>query len=162
MYTVQRHMKRVAPTYKGYRAASRASSRAMRANRSAGTKPEVLLGRLVKGLGLRGRRNAADLPGKPDLVFAHARLVVFCDGDFWHGRNWRVLKQCLSRRANASYWLAKIAYNTRRDLRQRRELRRLGWRVLRFWETDIVKSPQRVARRIHSVVRSRMVNLHSP
>ncbi len=133
----------------------------MRANRSAGTKPEVLLERLVRRLGLRGRRNVAELPGKPDLVFARARVVVFCDGDFWHGRNWSVLKERLARRANASYWLAKIAYNTRRDVKQRQDLRKRGWRVLRFWESDIVKSPQSVARRIHSVVRSRMGEPHS-
>src|SRR5437016_14297017 len=92
VYAAQSPAKRVAPTYKGFKAASRASSRAMRANRSAGTKPEVLLERLVRRLGLRGRRNVAELPGKPDLVFARARVVVFCDGDFWHGRHWSVLK----------------------------------------------------------------------
>src|SRR5437870_1500194 len=107
-----------APTYMGLRPASEASSRAMRANRSAGTKPEVLLRRLFRSFGLRYRANFAGLPGKPDLVFAEARLAVFCDGDFWHGRNWSALRKRLSRRSNARYWVAKIAYNIRRDAKQ--------------------------------------------
>jgi len=151
-----------APSFKGLRAASRASSKAMRGNRKKGTQPEVILLRALRSVGLKVEACVAGLPGIPDIVLRSSRVVVFCDGDFWHGRNWTVLRQRLSRRANARYWLAKIAYNTERDIRQRRALRKLGWRVLRFWESDILKSPQRVARRIHSVVRKRMGKPKSP
>jgi DNA mismatch endonuclease (patch repair protein) len=120
-----------------------------------GTRHEALLGQSLQRLGLRAARNAADLPGRPDLVFRTARVAVFCDGDFWHGRNWTALRKRLAHRANANYWIAKIAYNIRRDAHQRRALRKLGWAVLRFWESDITKNPQRVADRIRSVVRGR-------
>lgn len=162
VYNAESQMSRVAPSYKGLKPASKASSRAMQGNRSAGTKPELLVERQLRKLGLRCRRNVSELRGRPDLVFSRARVAVFCDGDFWHGRNWRVLKRHLSHRANASYWVAKIAYNIQRDAQQRRALMKGGWRVLRFWESDIMKNPQSVAGRIHSVVRERMGRLHSP
>ena len=155
-------MSREAPSYKGLKPASKASSRAMQQNRSAGTKAEILVERQLKKLGLRGKLNVPELPGRPDLVFHRARVAVFCDGDFWHGRNWSTLRQQLSHRVNSSYWLAKISYNIERDAQQRRALRKLGWKVLQFWETDILESPQRVAGRIHSVVHERMEKLCSP
>ena len=154
-YNAEWQMSREAPSYKGLKPASQASSRAMQGNRSAGTKPEILLEQHVRKLGLRARRNVPDLPGRPDLVFSRARVAVFCDGDFWHGRYWSALKRDLSRRANSTYWLAKISYNIDRDAQRRRALRSLGWRVLRFWESDILKSPQRVASRIFFIVRER-------
>jgi len=156
VYNVESPMSRVAPSYKGLKAASKASSRAMRGNRAAGTKPELLVERHLRKLGLRGKRNAPDLPGRPDIVFRRARVAVFCDGDFWHGRKWSALRKELSHRANARYWLTKISYNIERDAQQGRALKMLGWKVLRYWETDILKSPQVVAKRICSVVRQRM------
>jgi DNA mismatch endonuclease (patch repair protein) len=77
-------------------------------------------------------------------VFSAHRTVVFCDGDFWHGKNWRRLKQQLARRFNADYWIAKIERNRHRDRSQVIALRRQGWRVLRYWESDIRRSPQAI------------------
>lgn len=153
---------RVAPSYKGLKPASNGASRAMRGNRASGTKPEISVEQELRRLGLRCLRNVPELPGKPDLVFRRVKVAVFCDGDFWHGRRWGVLRRKLSRRANSKYWLRKISYNIERDAKQRRTLRALGWAVLRFWESDILKGPKRVARRIQAVVRRRMVNLYSP
>jgi DNA mismatch endonuclease (patch repair protein) len=92
------------------------------------------------------------LPGRPDIVFSRARVVVFCDGDFWHGRNWRRLKEQLERRANAAYWIPKIAANRARDIRNHRELRRAGWTVLKVWESEVRRSPQAIAARIAAAV----------
>ena len=88
------------------------------------------------------------LPGKPDIVFRAARLAIFCDGDFWHGRYWRRLRDALSHGANATYWEAKIARNRERDLEITAILEKQGWRVLRFWETDILADPVRAAAQI--------------
>lgn len=140
------------PSFKDLAPASEAASRAMRGNRATNTRPETLLRDELETRGLRYRTHVADLPGKPDLVFPAARAVVFCDGDFWHGRNWRDLKPRLERRFNAPYWVAKIDRNRRRDRAQAMALRKQGWRVLRYWEGDIRRSPEAVANRIEEAL----------
>src|SRR5262245_43422982 len=107
--------RRRSPSFMGLRPASEAASRAKRANRKKDTAHEVLLRKAVWRLGLRYRKHVAGLPGNPDLVFAAARMVVFCDGDFWHGRDWVRLKRQMKRRHNAHYWIAKITRNMERD-----------------------------------------------
>lgn len=81
-------------------------------------------------------------------MFYSKKLVVFCDGDFWHGRGWEDLKAALARRANSEYWIAKIAANRARDRRVNRALRKLNWRVIRIWETDIRRNPEAAALRV--------------
>lgn len=93
------------------------------------------------------------MPGRPDLVFPRARLVVFIDGDFWHGRDWPALRERLLRRANPDYWIPKIARNIERDLEQTASLVADGWRVLRYWETDIIRDTDSAARAIAAAVR---------
>ncbi len=88
-------------------------------------------------MGLRFRKNVSSLPGKPDIVFSRARVVVFCDGDFWHGRNWPQLQAQLQRGSNPQYWVPKIAYNMERDSLITQALLDAGWTVLRLWEKDI-------------------------
>jgi len=145
---------RRSPRFKGFKPASEASSRAKQANRATDTSPELLLCRALWRLGLRYRKHVANLPGKPDLVFSRPRVIVFCDGDFWHGRNWRQLAAQLKRRANAPYWIPKIAANRARDALHRRALRRTGWTVIRVWESEVRQSPEAVARRIAAAVES--------
>lgn len=142
---VDRPLSLRAPSFKGLRAASEASSRSMQGNTSKHTRPEKLLQRELRSRGLRYRTHARELPGRPDLVFRAHRTVVFCDGDFWHGKNWRLLKQRLARRFNADYWIAKIERNRRRDRSQITALKNQGWHVLRYWESDIRRSPQAIS-----------------
>jgi DNA mismatch endonuclease (patch repair protein) len=146
---------RSSPSYVGLTPASEAASRAGKGNRGTDTGPEVLLRREVWKLGLRYRKHAALLPGKPDLVFPAARLAVFCDGDFWHGRHWRKLRAQLARRHNADYWVAKIQRNRGRDRENTAQLKRLGWAVLRLWETDIRRSPAEAAALVRDAVQAR-------
>lgn len=141
------------PSYKGLTPASEAASRVKRANRKKDTAHEVLLRQALWQLGLRYRKHVSRLAGNPDLVFLRARVVVFCDGDFWHGRNWNQLKAQLRRRHNADYWLAKIARNRERDRQNTTVLEKEGWMVLRFWESDIKQDPAAVALAIRNVVR---------
>jgi len=130
----------VTPSYKGYRPASEQSSRVKSRNRNRDTKHELALRRELWRRGLRFRKNVPDLPGKPDIVFPGGRVAVFCDGDFWHGRNWQDLRVKLEHRANAPYWIAKIQSNIDRDQRSSQLLGDAGWLVLRFWETDIQRN----------------------
>jgi DNA mismatch endonuclease (patch repair protein) len=141
------------PCFKGLSPASPASSRAKKMNRSSDTKHECLLRSLLWKKGLRYRKNVPTLPGKPDIVFSTARVAVFCDGDFWHGRNWRRLSRKLRTGTNASYWIPKIKTNRNRDRRNDRLLKREGWTVIRLWETYIHRNPQQAAQTIAEFVR---------
>jgi DNA mismatch endonuclease (patch repair protein) len=143
------------PSYTGLSPASPATSRAKRSNRHRDTTPERLLRRELWRLSLRYRANVAALPGKPDIVFPTARVVVFCDGDFWHGRNWDVLQGKLEKGTNPGYWTAKIARNIERDAEHGANLRQAGWCVLRLWETEIKRDTTLAARQVLDVVQSR-------
>lgn len=103
--------------------------------RSRDTKPELLLRKVLTGLGARYRLQRRDLPGRPDVVMAGRRLVFFVHGCFWHGhdcaRGSRVPQN------NRDYWVAKIARNTARDARVCEALRADGWRVETIWECEM-------------------------
>jgi DNA mismatch endonuclease (patch repair protein) len=142
------------PSFSNLTSTSANSSKAMQGNRARGTAPETLLGQALRRHGARYTSHVSILPGRPDIVFHTVRLVVFCDGDFWHGRKWTTLKPVLARRANAAYWIAKIASNRARDRRQVRALRASGWKVVRFWEGDIRRDPNTIAVRILALKQS--------
>lgn len=150
---VRRHK---APSFRDHRSTSAAASRAMAANRSRGTKCEALLCAELRRLRLRFETNVAALPGKPDVVFARHRLAVFCDGDFWHGRRWLGRKTKLARGSNAGYWIAKVEANMLRDRRNRATLSRMGWRILRVWESEIIENPMRAAARVARLARAQL------
>lgn len=136
---------RVAPRYDRLQPASPAASRAKRCNRARGTAAELRLRRKLWALGLRYRLHAKNLPGKPDIVFRRQRVTVFVDGDFWHGRKWEARQKSLSKGHNAGYWLAKVAYNRERDRRITDLLTKTGWRVIRLWETDVIRRTDEMA-----------------
>lgn len=140
-------MKRV-PSFKGRNPVSEKSSIVKSKNKSKATRHEMLLRRELRKLGLRFKTNVNSLPGKPDIVFADKKLAVFCDGDFWHGRNWRTLKKRLQKTRNRKYWISKIEYNRQRDKRILTKLRSQRWKVIRIWESNIVAHPGEIARRI--------------
>jgi DNA mismatch endonuclease (patch repair protein) len=146
-------MTRAAPSYQGLRPASARASRAARgASKKSDTRPELALRRLLFRAGYRYRKDVAGLPGRPDIAFLKAKVAVFCDGDFWHGRDWAARKAALARGSNAPYWLAKIERNMQRDLESQRKLEARGWLVLRFWESEITAAPAAVAREIASAL----------
>jgi DNA mismatch endonuclease (patch repair protein) len=141
-----------APSFNGLLPASPTSSHAKKMNRSSDTSHERILRMHLWKSGLRYRKNVKTLPGKPDIVFSAARVAVFCDGDFWHGRNWPRLSRKLHTGTNASYWIPKIQANRTRDRRNNRLLKREGWTVIRLWETDIHNNPAEAARTIENLV----------
>lgn len=143
------------PSYSGLTPASEASSRVKRSNRARNTTPELLLRRELWRLGLRYRTNDRELPGRPDVVFSTAKVVVFCDGDFWHGRDWEARRAKLERGWNAEYWLAKIGQNIERDRNNTALLELAGWCVIRLWETDIKRDSPAIAKRVQQIVDSR-------
>lgn len=144
---------RPAPSFKGFSASSDASSRAKQRNRSTDARHECLLRSLLWKQGLRYRKNVRSLPGKPDIVFVAARVAVFCDGDFWHGRDWPRLSRKLRTGNNAAYWIPKIRTNRSRDRRNERLLKKEGWTVIRVWETDVHRNPQQITDAVGERVR---------
>jgi DNA mismatch endonuclease (patch repair protein) len=128
----------------------------MSAVRNRDTKPEMALRRALHARGLRYRLRST-LPGKPDIVFGPARVVVFVDGDYWHGNAWRTrghssFDAYYGRGANAEFWLEKIRRNMARDRDVTSALERAGWTVLRCWESDIERDLLGVTDRVVEAV----------
>lgn len=98
------------------------------------TKPEITVRRIVHGMGYRYRLHAADLPGRPDLVFRSRKKVIFVHGCFWHQHGCHIYRQPRTRLA---FWEPKLAQNKLRDTKVRRELRKLGWRSMVIWECQL-------------------------
>lgn len=120
----------------------------MSRNRARDTTPELLLRHALWKAGARYSLANGDLPGRPDIAFRRQRIAVFCDGDFWHGRFWSKRRRMLERGANPDYWVRKISYNIRRDKANTRKLRRLGWAVVRVWESELAEDAGPIADRI--------------
>lgn len=127
----------------------------MSAIKSSGTRPEMLLRKALWNNKMRYRVNYKKLPGKPDIVFTKYRVAVFCDGDFWHGHNWAVrgmasLEEELS--GYSDFWKKKILRNVERDDQTSKLLNSMGWTVIRFWESDILKNPELCAETIKEII----------
>jgi DNA mismatch endonuclease (patch repair protein) len=139
---------RLAVSYADYTATSSVASRVGRANRKRDTGPELMLRRRLWAAGLRYRLHGSAVLGTPDIAIRNRKIAIFCDGDFWHGRNWKARRARLARGSNASYWTAKIRRNIERDRAITRRLRAAGWLVVRVWEGDVMRDPERVAVRV--------------
>ena len=110
-------------------------SRNMSRIRSKGMKPEILVRSIAHRMGYRFRLHAAELPGKPDLVFRSRRRVIFVNGCFWHGHT---CKEGLREpKSNIDYWRAKIARNRTRDIAIREKLEAEQWSILTIWECEL-------------------------
>lgn len=147
---------RKAPT-RDYKARDPAITSAMMSRvRSKDSKAELILRREIWARGGRYRLHDRRLPGKPDLVFRAARVAVFVDSDWWHGRILReqgenALRAHL-RTSRQDWWVAKFKRNVERDEEVTRSLEALGWRVIRIWESDILKNIASAAERVLHVL----------
>lgn len=147
---------RTTPSFVGLCPASEKSSRAARASSAkSDTRCELALRRELWRRGLCYRLHHPGLPGRPDIVFPRQRIVIFCDGDFWHGRDLDSRLARLGRGHNAAYWVAKVKRNVERDSRQTSALQEAGWAVLRYWETDVVRRPSEIADEILALLPAR-------
>src|SRR5712692_6196855 len=110
--------------------------------RSTGSEIEQVMEAALRRENLRPTRHPK-MFGRPDFAFPKTKVAVFCDSHFWHGYNWKVKKNEIHR--NRSFWLPKILSNVRRDRLVNNRLRGEGWTVLRFWEHQILHSPDECA-----------------
>ena len=104
--------------------------------RSKDTSIEIKLRKALWHEGIRYRKNYKALPGKPDIAITKYRIAIFCDSSFWHGRDFDKKKPVDT---NHEYWDSKIKKNMKRDLDVNRQLKEMGWLVLRFWDIEINK-----------------------
>lgn len=124
--------------------------RVMASIKKKDTAPELALRRALWAAGLRGWRCHLPLSGRPDVAFSRWKVAVFCDGVWWHGH-----PDYLPRGRRGPYWDAKIARNMRRDETVNAELTATGWLVVRAWDRDILRDPQRAANAVVDALESR-------
>jgi len=120
--------------------------------RSKDTGIEVQLRKALWKNGYRYRKNYKELPGKPDIVLTKYKIAIFCDGEFFHGKDWEVLKPRLERGNNSDFWIRKISRNMERDDDVNKQLLFLGWTVIRFWGTEIEKNTDECIRVIEETI----------
>lgn len=127
-------------------------SKNMRNIRSKDTGIELVLRRKLWDKGYRYRKNYDKLPGKPDIVLTKYRIAIFCDGEFFHGKDWEVLKPRLEKGDNGGYWINKISRNRQRDDEINKRLLFEGWTVIRFWGKDIKKDTEECVKVIEEAI----------
>jgi DNA mismatch endonuclease (patch repair protein) len=134
-------------------------SRLMRAVRSRDNRGELALRRTLSNLGLRFRLHLNWLPGRPDIVFVKARVAVFVDGDFWHARLFvekgRSALNASLRTTRRGWWVKKLIRNAERDLLVTAALEGLGFAVVRLWEREILRDPEKGATQVARIVKRR-------
>lgn len=119
----------------------------MRRIKSKETSPELAVRAILRGLGVRYRLHAKELPGKPDIVRRRDKRAVFVHGCFWHMHPRTECSDSRLPKSNAGYWSEKLRRNAERDARHRAALKSLGWRVLTIWDCEL-RRPARVRARL--------------
>ena len=122
--------------------------RNMQANKSKGTSIEILFGKLLWNAGVRYHKNDKNIFGKPDFSIGEHKIAIFCDGDFWHGKDWLVHKN--DHKSNCEFWYKKIERNIQRDNEVNDYLIKNGWKVFRFWESELKSQPDKCLNEILS------------
>ena len=122
---------------------------------------EVALRKALWHKGYRYRKNYKELPGTPDIVLTKYRIVIFCDSEFWHGKDWDILKPRLLKGKNPDYWIKKIEHNRERDVETDKKLVFMDWTVIRFWGKEILKNTDECIRVIEETIfENQMKNLN--
>ena len=116
------------------------------------TSIEISLRKALWHKGYRYRKNYKKIPGTPDIALTKYKIAIFCDSEFWHGKDWDKLYGKLSNGNNPKYWTKKIAENIERDRQKDYLLVTLGWRVLHFWEKDIENDLENCLRTIEEAI----------
>ena len=114
-------------------------SKNMRSIHSKDTSIELQLRKALWHKGYRYRKNYKALPGSPDIVLTKYKIAIFCDSEFFHGKDWEILKLRLEKGKNPDYWIKKIERNRSRDFETDKKLLFLGYTVIHFQGQDIKK-----------------------
>ena len=120
--------------------------------RGKDTSIEIKLRKALWEKGYRYRKNYKKMPGSPDIAITKYKLAIFCDSEFFHGKDWDILKPRLSRGSNPDFWIKKIERNKQRDDENDKKLLFLGWTVIHFWGKDILKRTDECVRVIEETI----------
>lgn len=126
--------------------------------KSENTSIEITLRKALWKKGYRYRKNYKALPGKPDIALTKYKIAVFCDSEFFHGKDWDVKRSKLQNSKNPDYWISKIERNMERDRENEQQLNYLGWTVIRFWGHDILKNTEECIKAIEETILMNQVN----
>jgi DNA mismatch endonuclease (patch repair protein) len=105
--------------------------------RSTDTAPELMVRKMVHAMGYRYRLHDKRLPGAPDMVFGRLGKIIFVHGCFWHRHKKRSCRLARLPKSRIAFWEEKLEGNRRRDLSNKRLLRRAGWAVIEVWECEL-------------------------
>lgn len=120
--------------------------------KSKDTAIEITLRKALWKKGYRYRKNYKKLPGKPDIVLTKYKIAIFCDSEFFHGKDWEIKRPKLLKSDNSEYWISKIERNMERDRQNEKQLLFLGWTVIRFWGKEILKNTDECVKVIEEVI----------
>ena len=123
-------------------------SKNMKAVTSKDSKIELILRKALWHRGHRYRKHYKKVPGKPDIAFPGKKIAIFCDSEFWHGKNWEDKKHEI--KSNKEFWYKKIERNIKRDEEVNKKLDDLGWTTLRFWGEDIKNNLKEIINQIEA------------
>ena len=129
----------------------------MQAVKSKGSKIEIVLGKALWKKGFRYRKNVKDIFGKPDFAFKKYKVAVFCDSEFWHGKDWAKKKSEI--KSNKEFWYNKIERSIERDKEVNIKLNEEGWIVLRFWEKEIMIKTDECIQKVIDAINQRKKEL---
>ncbi len=110
--------------------------------KSENTSPEVFVFRELKNMGIKFKKHYKT-HGKPDIAFPKQKIAVFINGEFWHGRNFKNYQNKLQ-----EFWVKKISLNILRDKNNYKKLKNEGWVIIKIWDKDLKKNPQREIKKI--------------
>ncbi len=129
---------------------SKEVSERMKKVKSVGTSLEKGMESILRSLGIRYQKQP-NLQGHPDFRISGTNVLIFCDSSFWHGRREKEITGNAFKK-NREFWREKLTENRKRDTRNNRALRKSGWSVQRFWDTDILKRPDKVRNRLWRII----------
>ena len=120
--------------------------------RGKDTSIELVLRKALWAKGYRYRKNYKALPGAPDIVLTKYKIAIFCDSEFFHGKDWEKLKIKLEKGNNPGYWVKKIKRNIERDNDNDKKLSLIGWTVIHFWGKDILNNTEECIKAIEETI----------
>ena len=125
-------------------------SERMKKVKSTDTNLEKTMEKTLRGLHIKYEKQP-DLEGCPDFRIKGTNILIFCDSSFWHGKREKEITGEAFKK-NREFWKKKLIENRKRDTQNNRALRRSGWSVQRFWDTDILKKPDKVINRLRRII----------